>query len=136
MASKHNRFQFNNMKECFIIPFPWFFFWEWNMFVQTPPPRKCSKLNHTASPFSTLLPSFLRFGFGSYPLVDMCVDDTRKILYTLSESSCISVYDLGNRLIYEIIWLQLDNLIFSPILLSTLFSLLSSLGGCLELYDL
>jgi hypothetical protein len=52
-------------------------------------------VNHSASPITSLVPSFLRVGFGSEdPIVDLCFDSTRNWLYTLSASSAVTLYDL------------------------------------------
>jgi nuclear pore complex protein Nup155 len=56
--------------------------------------RKCRKLNHTVSRFSTFVPSFLRFQTDD-PLENIAVDEHRNILYALSSTNQLSVYDLG-----------------------------------------
>jgi len=62
-------------------------------------PNKCRKLNHSASVVGSVVPGFLKsLGGLAQPqteLVDLVVDDMRNILYTLSKSGCIDVYDLG-----------------------------------------
>lgn len=56
--------------------------------------RKCRKLNHTASKFTTFIPSFLRFQTEE-SLENIEVDGHRNILYTISASNALTVYDLG-----------------------------------------
>jgi nuclear pore complex protein Nup155 len=56
--------------------------------------RKCQKRNHSQSAFGLLLPNIFKFG-SETPIIGLVVDNTRKILYTLSENSVIQVYDLG-----------------------------------------
>ena len=57
--------------------------------------KRCRKVNHTQGGIVQLLvPSFMRFGQAD-ALVDIVVDDTRNIVYTLSERSVITVWDLG-----------------------------------------
>ncbi|XP_066949536.1 nuclear pore complex protein Nup155 isoform X2 [Macrobrachium rosenbergii] len=54
--------------------------------------RKCQKVNHTRSTLSYILP-FLAFSEDD-PISQVEVDDTRHILYTLSDKGTITVYDL------------------------------------------
>ncbi|XP_042856337.1 nuclear pore complex protein Nup155-like [Penaeus japonicus] len=54
--------------------------------------RKCQKVNHSRSTLSYLLP-FLAFSEDD-PVNQVEVDDSRHILYTLSEKGTITVYDL------------------------------------------
>lgn len=54
--------------------------------------RKCQKVNHSRSTISYLLP-FLAFSEDD-PINQVEVDDSRHILYTLSEKGTITVYDL------------------------------------------
>jgi nuclear pore complex protein Nup155 len=56
--------------------------------------RKCRKLNHTSSRFTTFIPSFLRFQIEE-ALENVIIDEQRNILYTLSSTNQLSVYDLG-----------------------------------------
>jgi len=56
--------------------------------------RRCTIVNHSTSKLVALLPSFIRFTEKD-PLVDITIDRSRNILYTLSEHSAITVYDLG-----------------------------------------
>ncbi|EFC50324.1 nucleoporin 155 [Naegleria gruberi] len=57
---------------------------------------KCRKLNHSQSFVGLLVPSFLKFTHDD-PIIDIVVDDTRNILYTLSDNMTIEVYDLGEN---------------------------------------
>ncbi|KNC47611.1 uncharacterized protein AMSG_02635, partial [Thecamonas trahens ATCC 50062] len=45
--------------------------------------RKCRKLNHSQSPLAPYVPSFLRL-WKTLPIVDITIDHSRNILYTLS----------------------------------------------------
>ncbi|KAK8391628.1 hypothetical protein O3P69_017278 [Scylla paramamosain] len=55
--------------------------------------RKCQKVNHTRSAISYLLP-FLAFSEDD-PINQVEVDDSRHILYTLSDRGTVTVYYLG-----------------------------------------
>jgi nuclear pore complex protein Nup155 len=69
------------------------------------PPRKCKKLNHSQSAFSTFLPDLINRVsaaiFGDYtttgggPIVQMVVDDERQVLYTLSTRGWICALDIA-----------------------------------------
>lgn len=71
------------------------------------PPRKCRKLNHSQSSFTTLLPDFINniaqsiFGdsttTGGGPIIQMIVDDERQILYTLSTRGWICALDIADK---------------------------------------
>eukprot|EP00761_Pharyngomonas_kirbyi_P003933 gb/GECH01003937.1/.p1 GENE.gb/GECH01003937.1/~~gb/GECH01003937.1/.p1 ORF type:complete len:1322 (+),score=261.03 gb/GECH01003937.1/:1-3966(+) len=56
--------------------------------------KRCYKVNCTQSKISSVVNPFFKFN-PSEPLVDIAVDDQRKILYTLSDDSRIDVYTLG-----------------------------------------
>ncbi|XP_071953322.1 nuclear pore complex protein Nup155-like [Antedon mediterranea] len=56
--------------------------------------RKCYKVNHSKTSLSFLIPSILSFS-DEDPIVQISIDDSRHILYTLSECSNLCVYDLG-----------------------------------------
>lgn len=56
--------------------------------------RKCKKVNHSTSALSFLLPSFFTMSEDD-KIVQIEVDNSRKILYTRSEKGTIDVYDLG-----------------------------------------
>ncbi|XP_028042298.1 nuclear pore complex protein Nup154 [Bombyx mandarina] len=58
--------------------------------------KHCKKVNHSTSTLSFLVPSFLNAAlYDEDPIVKIEVDDSRNILYTLSEKGCIEVFDLG-----------------------------------------
>eukprot|EP00429_Kryptoperidinium_foliaceum_P002403 CAMPEP_0176014878 /NCGR_PEP_ID=MMETSP0120_2-20121206/7048_1 /TAXON_ID=160619 /ORGANISM="Kryptoperidinium foliaceum, Strain CCMP 1326" /LENGTH=1749 /DNA_ID=CAMNT_0017347829 /DNA_START=181 /DNA_END=5427 /DNA_ORIENTATION=+ len=71
------------------------------------PPRKCRKLNHSQSAFSSLMPDFVRsltsaiFGdsttTGAGPIVQMVVDEERQVLYTLSSRGWICALDIAEK---------------------------------------
>lgn len=57
--------------------------------------RKCRKINHSYSLLSYVTPAFL--SFSEYePIVQIEIDNSRKLLYTRTEKSTIQLYDLGN----------------------------------------
>ncbi|KAJ5074710.1 nuclear pore complex protein nup155 [Anaeramoeba ignava] len=56
--------------------------------------RNCKKITHSKKKLKTILPSFLNFTKDD-PMVEIKVDESRGILYTLSEQSVIICYDLG-----------------------------------------
>ncbi|XP_041977071.1 nuclear pore complex protein Nup154 [Aricia agestis] len=59
--------------------------------------KHCKKINHSNSALSFLVPSFLNAAlYDEDPIVKIEVDNTRHILYTLSEKGCIEVFDLGS----------------------------------------
>jgi nuclear pore complex protein Nup155 len=42
------------------------------------------------------MPSFLNLAFGEEdPIIQISIDNSRNILFTLSEKSCVTVFDLG-----------------------------------------
>ncbi|CAG4909693.1 unnamed protein product [Colias eurytheme] len=58
--------------------------------------KHCKKINHSTSALSFLVPSFLNAAlYDEDPIVKIEVDNSRNILYTLSEKGCIEVFDLG-----------------------------------------
>lgn len=59
--------------------------------------KRCKKVNHSTSTLSFLVPSFLNALSDEDGLVQISVDDSRNILYTLSEKGCIEVYNLGEK---------------------------------------
>lgn len=71
------------------------------------PPRKCRKLNHSQSAFSSLLPDIVTkmasavFGdsttTGGGPIIQMVVDEERQVLYTLSTRGWICVLDIAEK---------------------------------------
>ena len=56
--------------------------------------KKCRKENISHSLVGSLVPSFLKLSDES-AIIDLAVDTERNVLYTLSEQSTISVWDLG-----------------------------------------
>lgn len=56
---------------------------------------KCRKLNYTANRIMKFFPSFLQRNSQSTPIVDLVVDDTRNIMYSLHTDGSIQVVDLG-----------------------------------------
>ncbi|XP_068630123.1 nuclear pore complex protein Nup154 [Battus philenor] len=60
--------------------------------------KHCKKINHSTSALSFLVPSFLNAAlYDEDPIVKIEVDNSRHILYTLSEKGCIEVFDLGSN---------------------------------------
>ncbi|XP_072943957.1 nuclear pore complex protein Nup154 [Epargyreus clarus] len=58
--------------------------------------KHCKKVNHSTSALSFLVPSFLNAAlYDEDPIVKIEVDNSRHILYTLSEKGCIEMFDLG-----------------------------------------
>ncbi|KAJ0180486.1 hypothetical protein K1T71_003890 [Dendrolimus kikuchii] len=58
--------------------------------------KHCKKVNHSTSALSFLMPSFLNAAlYDEDPIVKIEIDNSRHILYALSEKGCIEVYDLG-----------------------------------------
>lgn len=57
--------------------------------------RRCSKVNHTGSSFDNFMPSGLS-AKSSEKILQMSVDDSRKILYTLSSKSTIRAYSFSD----------------------------------------
>lgn len=55
-------------------------------------------MNHSTSTLSFLVPSFLSAAlYDEDPIVKIEVDNSRHVLYTLSEKGCIEVFDLGSE---------------------------------------
>jgi len=60
--------------------------------------RRCKKICHSAGTLSYILPSFLSYVINEpSTIVEIAVDNTRHILYTLTENSSIDLYDLGSN---------------------------------------
>lgn len=58
--------------------------------------KHCKKVNHSTSALSFLVPSFLNAAlYDEDPIVKIEIDNSRHILYALSEKGCIEVFDLG-----------------------------------------
>ncbi|KAK4882783.1 hypothetical protein RN001_006102 [Aquatica leii] len=60
--------------------------------------KRCKKLNHSTSTLSLLMPSFLNAALSEDDaIVQICIDNTRHILYALTEKGTIWLYDLGEK---------------------------------------
>ncbi|XP_052750627.1 nuclear pore complex protein Nup154 [Galleria mellonella] len=58
--------------------------------------KHCKKVNHSTSALSFLVPSFLNAAlYDEDAIIKIEIDNSRHILYTLSEKGCIEVFDLG-----------------------------------------
>ncbi|XP_060869105.1 nuclear pore complex protein Nup155-like isoform X2 [Metopolophium dirhodum] len=58
---------------------------------------RCKKICHSAGSLSYILPSFLTYMITEpSAIIEIAVDNTRHILYTLAENSSIELYDLGS----------------------------------------
>ncbi|KAL1122609.1 hypothetical protein AAG570_002937 [Ranatra chinensis] len=58
--------------------------------------QRCKKVNHSKGALSYLLPAFINSAFyEDDAIVQIAVDNSRNILYTLTEKSSIEVFDLG-----------------------------------------
>lgn len=58
--------------------------------------KRCKKINHSTGALSFLVPTFLNAAFCEEDaIIQISVDNSRHILYTLSEKGTISVFDLG-----------------------------------------
>ena len=59
--------------------------------------KRFSKKNHSSRYLSYLVPSFISsIAYGEdNPIIQISIDNTRNILYTLSEKGSIEVWDLG-----------------------------------------
>ncbi|XP_029645165.1 nuclear pore complex protein Nup155 [Octopus sinensis] len=58
--------------------------------------RQCKKINHSTSYLSYLVPSFINISLTEEdPLLQICIDQSRNILYTRSDKGTIQVFDLG-----------------------------------------
>lgn len=53
-------------------------------------------MNHSTGTLSFLMPSFLNLAFGEEdPIAQISIDNSRNILFTLTEKGRIEVFDLG-----------------------------------------
>ncbi|XP_046658271.1 nuclear pore complex protein Nup155 [Homalodisca vitripennis] len=60
--------------------------------------KRCKKVNHSTGTLSFLVPSFLNAAFSEDDsIAQISVDNSRHILYTLSDKGTISVFDLGDN---------------------------------------
>jgi len=59
--------------------------------------RRCKKICHSAGTLSYILPSFLTHAITEpSAIIEIAVDNTRNILYTLAENNSIELYDMGS----------------------------------------
>ncbi|KAJ8681583.1 hypothetical protein QAD02_017375 [Eretmocerus hayati] len=59
--------------------------------------KRCKKINHSEKPFSFLLPTFVTMALSDEEaIVQISVDDSRNILYTLGDKGTITVWDIDN----------------------------------------
>ncbi|XP_049867137.1 nuclear pore complex protein Nup154 [Pectinophora gossypiella] len=80
--------------------------------------KHCKKVNHSTSALSFLVPSFLNAAlYDEDPIVKIEVDNSRNILYTLSEKGCIEVFDLGHdgESISKVVRLTQGNIVSSAV---------------------
>lgn len=60
--------------------------------------KRCKKINHSTGTLSFLVPSFINAAFNEEDsIIQISVDNSRHILYTLSEKGTIEVFDLGEN---------------------------------------
>lgn len=58
--------------------------------------KRCKKVNHSTGTLSFLIPSIISNAFSEEDqIMQIAVDNSRNILYTLTEKGSIEVYDLG-----------------------------------------
>lgn len=59
--------------------------------------KRCKKINHSTGTLSFLMPSFLNLAFSEEdPIIQMSIDNSRNILFALTEKGRIEVFDLGD----------------------------------------
>ncbi|XP_058794102.1 nuclear pore complex protein Nup155 isoform X2 [Phymastichus coffea] len=59
--------------------------------------KRCKKVNHSEGPFTFLVPSFITVALTEEEaIVQISVDDSRNILYTLGDKGTISVWDIDS----------------------------------------
>ncbi|XP_011313670.1 nuclear pore complex protein Nup155 [Fopius arisanus] len=59
--------------------------------------KRCKKVNHSEGPLSFLVPSFITVALSEEEaIVQISVDDSRNILYTLGDKGTIMVWDIDN----------------------------------------
>ncbi|XP_029032284.1 nuclear pore complex protein Nup154 [Osmia bicornis bicornis] len=59
--------------------------------------KRCKKINHSEGPLSFLVPSFVTIALSEEEaIIQISVDDTRYILYTLGDKGTITVWDIDN----------------------------------------
>lgn len=57
--------------------------------------KRCKKINHSQGLMSYMVPGFLKAFSETDPIVKIVIDNSRKILYTLTEKGSIEAWDLG-----------------------------------------
>ncbi|XP_077271412.1 nuclear pore complex protein Nup154 isoform X2 [Temnothorax americanus] len=59
--------------------------------------KRCKKVNHSEGPLSFLVPSFVTIALSEEEaIIQISVDDSRNILYTLGDRGTITVWDIDN----------------------------------------
>ncbi|XP_076649143.1 nuclear pore complex protein Nup154 [Halictus rubicundus] len=59
--------------------------------------KRCKKINHSEGPLSFLVPSFVTIALSEdETIIQISVDDSRNILYTLGDKGTITVWDIDN----------------------------------------
>ncbi|XP_076674265.1 nuclear pore complex protein Nup154 isoform X2 [Andrena cerasifolii] len=60
--------------------------------------KRCKKINHSEGPLSFLVPSFVTIALSEEEaIIQISVDDSRNILYTLGDKGTITVWDIDNE---------------------------------------
>lgn len=60
--------------------------------------KRAWKVNHTKGVLSYLVPKFVSQALSdAEPIVDIAIDETRNVLFTLKERGSIEVFDLGPK---------------------------------------
>lgn len=60
--------------------------------------KRCKKINHSTSKLAFLVPSFAYAAMASEDsVIQIVLDDTRYILYVLTEKGSIEAYDMGDN---------------------------------------
>lgn len=60
--------------------------------------KRCKKINHSEGPLSFLVPSFVTIALSEEEaIIQISVDDSRNILYTLGDKGTITVWDIDNN---------------------------------------
>ncbi|KAG9437559.1 nuclear pore complex protein [Apis mellifera carnica] len=59
--------------------------------------KRCKKINHSEGPLSFLVPSFVTIALSEEEaIIQISIDDSRNILYTLGDKGTITVWDIDN----------------------------------------
>ena len=60
--------------------------------------KRCKKINHSEGPLSFLVPSFVTIALSEEEaIIQISVDDSRNILYTLGDKGTITIWDIDNE---------------------------------------